>query len=56
MRPDSDLMTVEFASDCCTIALVAEGLDGFLKEDFPCTGFHCTHDSITGIEQVHSHP
>ena len=56
MRPDSDLMTAEFASDCCTMALVVEGLDGSLKDGFPCTWFHSTHDSIKSIEQVHCHP
>jgi len=56
VRPGSDLTTVEFLWDCCTIALVAEGLDGSLKERFPCMGFHETHDSITTIEQVHCHP
>jgi len=49
-------MTVEFLWDCCTIAFVADGLDESLKERFPCTGFHWTHDSITTIEQEHCHP
>ena len=49
-------MIVEFLWDCCTIALVADGLDGSLKERFRCTGFHGTHDSITTVEQVHCHP
>ena len=56
MRPDSDFMTAEFSSDCCTIGLLEEGPEGPLKEGFPYTEFHCTHDSITTTEQVHCHP
>jgi len=56
VRPGSDLTTVEFLWDRCTIAFVAEGLDGSLKERFPCRGFHGTHDSITTVEQARCHP
>ena len=48
-------MTTEFASNCCTMALVVDGLDGSLKGKFPCMEFHCTHVSITTIEQLY-HP
>ena len=48
-------MTAEFVNGCYRIATLVEELDGSLKEGFPCMGFHCTHDSITSIEQVHSH-
>ena len=56
IRQGSDLMTAEFVTDCCRIALLVEELDGSLKEGFPSMGFHCTHDSITRTEQVHCHP
>lgn len=53
---DSDLMTAELVTDCCTIAVLVEKLDGSLKEGFPCMLFHYTHDSITSTKQVHCRP
>ena len=56
VRPDSDLMTAEFAADCCMMSLAVMGLDGSLKEEFLLMRFHCTHDSTTSIEHVRYRP